>query len=199
MTQLSGEYFDAVKGGQLVFFFLDKASKNGMHITKLRLIKWLYLAERESYKEFGEPMIGDRLASLAHGPVPSGALAIIEGKRNDWRNIISIERKSKHQYVHLAPECPYLTTEDLDRFSDAEITVLESTWIQYGSWSSVALERHLHDTAVFPEWQWKKGDGTNWIELETVLTSVGFDVEQISAMVKKITTFSGVRAQQNRR
>lgn len=193
MTQLTSDCFDSVKAGQLVFFFLDKAAKRGMSVTKLRLIKWLYLAERESYKEFGEPLVGDRLASLRHGPVPSETLAVIEGKRTStWGQILYVERKNKHQYVHLATDCVYSTPDDLDRFSDAEIELLESIWAQYGSWSSVKLEGYLHDRSNFPEWDWHDGDRTNWIELETLLKSVGFRDDQIGPMVQKVVSFSYV-------
>jgi len=97
----------------------------------------------------------------------------------------------------LVPNCPYSTTDDLDRFSDAEVAFFESIWQQYGSWSSVKLEQYLHDRSAFPEWQWNGGDGANWIEMETVLNSVGFANEQIGTMIQKIVTFSTPQLMQN--
>lgn len=193
MTQLSSNSLNLKKGEQLVYFFLNKAAKKQMHITKLRLIKWIYLAERESYKEFGEPLIGDRLCSIKHGPVPSETLAIVEGKRHEiWRNVFSVERQHKHQYIRVSDGCIYSSEDDLDRFSDAEMHMLESLWNHYGKWSSNKLEKYLHDKSKFPEWKWTEGDKTNWIELETLLSSVGFSNNEIPAMVEKIVAFSSI-------
>lgn len=196
MTQLSSECLDLKKTGQLVYFFLKKASERQMHVTKLRLIKWIYLAERESYKEFGEPLINDKLCSLEHGPVPSGTLSIIEGKKeNVWKDIFSVARDgSRHQYLQLVNNCVYSSSDDLDRFSDAEVQLVESVWAEYGVWSSKRLETHLHDVSAFPEWNWKQGDKTNWIELETLLSSVGFSDEQIPQIVSNIVAFSSPQA-----
>ncbi len=194
MSQLTAKHFDVKKAGQLVFYFLKKATDMHMHVTKLRLIKWLYLAERASYEEFGEPMTGDRLGALRHGPAPSETLALIEGTsrafpKGFWDNLIQVDRKHRHQYVSLAANCHFKSIEDLDRFNDAEIDLLDHTWEKYGNWSATRLETLLHDTSRFPEWNWKEGDGTNWIDLETVLASVGFEESEIESVVKHIIAF----------
>lgn len=194
MTQLSLNHFDVKKAGQVVFYFLKKSTEKGMHVTKLRLIKWLYLAERASYEEFGEPLTGDKLGALRHGPAPSETLGLIEGTsrafpQDLWSDLIQVDRSHHHQYVSIAANCPYKSTEDLDRFSEAEIDLLEHTWKRYGKWSAKQLETHLHDTNIFPEWNWKKGDGTNWIEIETILASVGFDENVIDSVAKHIVAF----------
>lgn len=191
MTYLTINHFDVKKAGQLVFYFLKKSSETGMHVTKLRLIKWLYLAERASYEEFGEPMTGDKLGALRHGPVPSETLALIEGTSRAfpmdlWDKLIKVDRIHRHQYVTLAANCPNQSPDDLDRFSEAEADLLERTWEKYGSWSATRLERHLHDTNIFPEWNWKEGDGINWINIETILAAVGFENSVIESMVKYI-------------
>ena len=195
MSPLTDKYFDVKKAGQLVYYFLSKAGERKGNITKLRLAKWLYLAERNSYKEFGEPMIGDRLAAMRHGPATSELVAIIEGKSrkfdaNIYKDIISVVRENGHQYVKLVPECLYKSVDDLDRFSEAEIELLDSIWNEYGRWSAVKLENHLHDTKFFPEWNWKEGDGTNWIDIETILRVVGFSQDDIEPMVDNILAFS---------
>ncbi|RQV22461.1 DUF4065 domain-containing protein [Burkholderia cenocepacia] len=194
MTQLTIDYFDVKKAGQLVFYFLHQAETSGKNITKLRLAKWLYLAERASYQEFGEPMLGDRLAAMKHGPAPSEVVAILEGKsrsfpRDIFDDIITVSRPKGHQYVSLAEDCIYSSTDDLDRFSDAEIELLDSIWKEYGNWSAVRLENYLHDTKEFPEWNWKEGDKTNWIELENLLSIVGFPDDEIGLLIERILAF----------
>ena len=195
MTQLTLNHFDVTKAGQLVFYFLQKAAEQGMHVTKLRLIKWLYLAERAAYGEFGEPLTGDKLGALRHGPAPSETLALIEGNSRNfakdlWATIIQIDRNHRHQYVSLAANCAYKSSDDLDRFSQAEIDLLEQTWSKYHAWSATRLETHLHDTRIFPEWNWQEGDGTNWIDVETILASVGFEDGAIPAVTQHIVAFA---------
>ena len=199
MTQLTLEYFDVKKAGQLVYYFLHKAGTRQQHTTKLRLAKWLYLAERYSYEEFGSPMVGDRLGAMEHGPATSELVAIIEKKSRNFdgkifEKIISINKVNKHQYVELVENCLYSSIDELDRFSQAEIDLLDTIWEKYGSWSAVKLENHLHDTTLFPEWNWKPGDGTNWIELEAILTFVGFHTADIGLMVENILAFSAIDA-----
>lgn len=194
MTQLTLRHFDAKKAEQLIFFFLKKAEASQKNITKLRLIKWLYLAERGSYQEFGSPLTGDRLGALRHGPAPSETLALIEGKsRNFATNLLSqtitVEKNPRHQYVHISKTCRYNSLDDLDRFSEAEMELLESIWQEYGEWSARDLETHLHNTNIYPEWTWKRGDGTNWIELENLLQYVGFPSEEVESITNGIVAF----------
>ncbi len=194
MSQLNINHFDVKKAGQLVFFFMKKSTLGRMNVTKLRLIKWLYLAERASYEKFGEPMLGDRLGALQHGPVTSETLALIEGKSrsfppNFWGDLITVDGGHRHQYVHLASNCKYQSLDDLDRFSESEIELLEGIWNKYGHWSATRLEKYLHNTAYFPEWTWKKGEGTKWIAIEDILKYVGFEEESIEAQTKQILAF----------
>lgn len=194
MTQLTLRHFDIKKAEQLVFFFLKKATLSRKNITKLRLIKWLYLAERASYEEFGSPLTGDRLGALKHGPAQSETLALIEGtsrnfSNNSFSRTITVKKDVKHQYVHIASTCPYNSFDDLDCFSEAEIELLESIWENYGEWSAKDLETRLHDTNLYPEWTWKKGDTTNWIELEDLLLYVGFNPDEIESATSGIVAF----------
>jgi uncharacterized phage-associated protein len=194
MTQLSADYFDVIKAGQLVFYFLHRSAANGKNIPKLRLVKWLYLAERASYQHFGEPMIGDRLSARQHGPAPSEVVSILDGQscafsRDIFDRIVTVTHVKGHQYFSVAPNCAYRSTDDLDRFSDAEIELLNRIWNDYGNRSTCQLKKHLHDTSPFPEWNWQQGDCTNWIELEDLLRIVGYPDDEIEPLVQKILAF----------
>jgi len=60
--------FDEQRTAQAAAFFLHKA---GGQMSKVKLMKLLYLAERESYRRYGEPISGDTLLSTPGGPVLS--------------------------------------------------------------------------------------------------------------------------------
>ena len=54
----------------------------------LKLMKLLYLAERRSFELYSEPIIGDRLVSMPHGPVLSFTFnhmnGQLESKPDGW-------------------------------------------------------------------------------------------------------------------
>src|SRR6266487_2727273 len=60
--------FNEKKAAQVAAFFLHRARGE---LEILKLMKLMYLAERASYKKFGEPLIGDKLVSMDNGPVLS--------------------------------------------------------------------------------------------------------------------------------
>jgi uncharacterized phage-associated protein len=47
--------------------------------SKLRILKLLYIAARESIHDIGHPLIGSRVVALEHGPVHSRVLDLING------------------------------------------------------------------------------------------------------------------------
>ena len=68
--------FNEQKAAQAAAYFLFRSGKP---LSVLKLMKLLYLAERRSFQKFGEPMIGDVLVSMDHGPVLSRTYNHIKG------------------------------------------------------------------------------------------------------------------------
>jgi uncharacterized phage-associated protein len=60
--------FEPKKADQVAAFFAIRA--NGK-ISKLRLVKLIYLADREFAARYDEPMLFDRLVSMPFGPANS--------------------------------------------------------------------------------------------------------------------------------
>ena len=57
----------------------------------MRLIKLLYIADRESLKETGRPITGDSVVAMERGPVLSHVLGLIKGQSfnsPDWEKFI---------------------------------------------------------------------------------------------------------------
>ncbi len=192
MTQVSLSGFDEAKAAQVAFFFLSKAKESGKHITKLRFIKWVYLAERLAYQKLGEPLVGDRMCSMRHGPVLSNILYIIEnpqkakGVQGYWDSVVNIEKIHTRQYLSISNQCSFKKTDDLRALSDAQIDLLETVWKKYGKMNSKELETILHNSEIFPEWQWNEGDGSNPIELESLFSILGYTENQTNALIQNI-------------
>jgi uncharacterized phage-associated protein len=53
-------------------------------MSYLRVLKVLYLADRESLKETGRPITGDRVVAMEHGPVLSSVYDLIKGEHLGW-------------------------------------------------------------------------------------------------------------------
>ena len=53
-------------------------------MSYLRMLKLLYLADRECLQETGRPITGDRVVAMEHGPVLSSVYDLILGKHIGW-------------------------------------------------------------------------------------------------------------------
>jgi hypothetical protein len=51
----------------------------GKRASRLRLLKLLYIADRESIRRTGAPILGSRLVGMQHGPLHSEILDLING------------------------------------------------------------------------------------------------------------------------
>ena len=74
-----------------VTFYLEKAIQAtglllrlaGGRASKMRVLKLLYIAERESLKASGRPICGGRLVAMDYGPLNSQILSAIQGDAQD--------------------------------------------------------------------------------------------------------------------
>jgi uncharacterized phage-associated protein len=132
-TALAG--YDTRKAAQIAAFFASKQPG----VEKLKLIKLIYLSERESLTRFGLPMIFDELYSLKDGPICSAALNAINGEMDAdyWSQFVSL----KDRYV--SPVRTF-SRDDFDEVSDAEVDVLEDLWKQFGQMTASQIRNWTH-------------------------------------------------------
>src|SRR4051812_29125235 len=118
----------------------------GGRMEYLKLIKLLYLSERESLVALGSPLTHDACWSLPYGPILSATL--------DRVNQQQLYRGG-YWDRHIAPKDHYsvaLRTADVpnDQLSAAEEEVIDRVYARYGhlpQWDLVALTHRL------PEWE----------------------------------------------
>lgn len=125
--------------------FLIKRHNGEMNYMKL--IKLLYLADREALLTLGRPITYDRYVSMDQGPVLSHTLNKINegdppGIPSTWSRHIS----APHNYA-------VRLIMDLEpwELSDAEIDILSNIYRQYGHMDKWELVGMLHE--ILPEWQ----------------------------------------------
>ena len=163
-------------------YFLDRARTR---IKYLKLMKLLYLADRESMKRHGHPISGDRYVSIDHGPVLSNTLNLINGavkfQEHGWDHWIA----DKADYaVSLKRK---VSREALDELSDADIDVLHNVFAKFGKVNQWDLVKYMH--RYCREWENPNGSSIP-ISYEEVFRALG----RTPAEAKKL----GARVEQQR-
>jgi uncharacterized phage-associated protein len=159
MTIPSG--YNVRKAAQVTAFF---AKKQGGTIDVLKVVKLLYLADREFMSRYDFPILFDCLVSMPHGPVSSMTYNYINGmdeQRDEWDEFVVARADNK-----IGMARPNMKFEDLDELSEAESHVLETVWDQFGRMSSWDLRNYTHKHC--PEWEDPRGS-SNPIPYERVL------------------------------
>jgi uncharacterized phage-associated protein len=132
--------FNERKATEAAAFLLKRRSGT---MSYLKLIKLLYLADREALLRWGRPISTDRYVSMDKGPVLSRVRDLITEESQEpsfWVATIS----EPHQFkVSLIKEI------ELEELSDAETELLEEIFNRYGALGRWELVELTHD---LPEW-----------------------------------------------
>lgn len=159
--------FDETKLAQAAAYLVSK--RNG-RMSHLKLIKLLYLADREALRRFESPITGDNYVAMPHGPVLSRTLDLMNGfvqsNPEGWAGWLSDVQN--HEVNTNRP----VNREVLDHLSDAEVSVLDDIFARYGHMNRWALRDLTHDPEQVPEWHDPKGTSRP-IHLGRVLEAVG--------------------------
>jgi uncharacterized phage-associated protein len=159
------------KVAQIAAFFLSKAAE--ARLPLLKLMKLLYLADREAIREYGDPMSNDFAVAMPHGPVLSMTFDLINGctqsSPGGWSDYIS--DRENHDVSLMRP----VNISELDELSLAECDILERIWTQYGGMNKWALRDWTHNNC--PEWQDPQGS-SHPIPVARIASAVGYTKEQ---------------------
>ena len=144
--------------------------KEGGKINVLKVIKLVYLADRESVRRRGHPILDESRFSMPHGPVNSLTLDYLNGSYRDdggWSQFLTDRANNE---VGLANGD--ITYEMLDELSQREADILENTWAEFGNMDGFDLADWTHDN--IPEWEDPNGSSRQ-IPLERMISAVGLD------------------------
>jgi uncharacterized phage-associated protein len=175
--------FNERRAAESAAFLLHQA---GGTLPLIKLIKLLYLAERLSFQRYGEALTGDRLVSMAHGPVLSqtynhinGAVPSAEGGWDTW-----ISDRAGHVVALRDPSMIRTPEQDLLTLSDSDLEVLGDTWAQFGHWKKFDLVDYTHNNC--PEWEDPDGSSKP-IAYPKLFEALGYAPEQITALVSRLS------------
>lgn len=167
---------------QVAAFFLHSA---GGELPVIKLVKLMYLAERLSLERYGEPLTGDRLVSMDHGPVLSITYnhlnGSLESTKDGWDSWVA-DREG--HMVSLADPSKIRTPEqDLLHLSETDLEVLRDVWERFGYWDRWKLRDYTHDSC--PEWQNPNGSSSP-IEYQRLFEALHFPPEKSALLVSRL-------------
>ncbi|MBD3792502.1 MAG: SocA family protein [Campylobacterales bacterium] len=159
-------------------------SFSGGKIEKLKLIKIIYLTERQHLADYEEPILWDEFFSLPHGPTASAALNCIDGVLFPelTQNYFALHRKRDVCAVSQFSEI------DCEFLSDAEIGSAKLVWERHKTKTASQLRNYTHKEC--PEY-FELEHGRRSISYQDVLSAVGVsDPEEIA---EEILSFRQLR------
>jgi len=176
-------YLNEQKATAMAAYFLQKA---GGEMEYIKLIKLLYIADREALKRWGRPLTGDAYYSLPHGPIVSRIKDFITDDpelsgAKVWKDFI--ETEPQKYSVRLKREVPW------NSLADAEVELLEEIFKKYGrltKWEIVEL------THRFSEWKDPGGSALE-ITYEDILRAVG-RADEAEELAKEIEDHNFAKA-----
>ena len=175
--------FDEAKATQAAAYFL-KLRGGQMHYIKL--IKLLYLTDREALLRWGNSVTTDHHVSMDNGPVVSTILNLITADKDKpvWGRYISAPL-GDYEVKLLVDAVP------TDKLSQAEEKLMQELFERYGHWNRWDLiNKVMHK---LPEWRCPNGSSSP-ISLRDILAGAGEDEEYIRAVVKEFHAMNTAEA-----
>lgn len=144
----------------------------------MRLLKLLYIADREALKETGRTISGDPILAMERGPVLTKILGLIKGtakQSGEWAQFI----RTKHYHINLVFD-PGVSK--MSRFEVAKLKEVSHRYCDKDEWEMVLITHEL------PEW--KKNDpgkSSKPIPFEDLVEAVGLSghEEELSKVFKQ--------------
>lgn len=158
------------------------ASKSGGAINLLKLMKLMYLADRESIARHGLPISFDRYVSMGQGPVLSRTLDLINGNIDgfggaQWQEWIG-DREN-----FLVTKVRLFERSDLDQLSDADLEILDEIWKKFGKLDQWTLRDYTHKHCS----EWKDPDHSSIpIEDKEIFIALGYDESEAVELADEI-------------
>ncbi|MCY4011987.1 MAG: DUF433 domain-containing protein [Gammaproteobacteria bacterium] len=133
------------QAAQMAVAFIRKANAP---IGKLRLVKLMYLAEREAMLRYLLPIVEDDVCAMQRGMALSATWRLARGARSpmptgDWGgHIVQTDRGLSVRKG--------VSVQSLDGLSDDDLHVIQQVWDDYGAMSQDELVHDVHHK--LPEW-----------------------------------------------
>lgn len=170
-----GSQLNEAKTAQAAALFLYCG---GGRMSYMKLIKLMYLADREALLRWGRPITGDTYFSMDHGPVLSEVLDLITDGGSPQKPHVWSEYISEPNGFDVA-----LRNNSTDELSRAEEELIREIFDRYGNMNKWDLVAHLHE--ILPEWTDPKGSAIP-IRRADILRAAGKTERDIAAIESEL-------------
>lgn len=166
-------------------------AKDGGSMNYTKMLKILYIIDRESMRNRGFPLTYDTYVSMTHGPVLSKTYDEIKSTTVDgsdiscgWNSNLHRSNTSKYDvsWVGDAPSIGLLSASDL--------SIADKVWEEFGGFNHWQLIDIVHE---FEEWE-DPGETSVPISYERILVNVGYDEEEAEEISTEISEASSMEA-----
>jgi uncharacterized phage-associated protein len=151
-----------------------------------RLLKLLYIADRESIRRNGRPIIGGRLIAMERGPLHSAGFDLVQGKGSEialWSQFFSVEKF----------DLAMIEEPGNDDLSGREIDLLNDVRMQHELDDDWAVGQKTHEYGEFIKHKPSPGK-SNTIPFEDVLEAIGLsgECDSIAKAAKEKAAFDQI-------
>lgn len=151
-------------------------SKRDTPMSYMKILKLLYLADRESMARFAESISGDDAVSMKHGPVLSKTYDLIKNNSSpDWCEWI---KKEPDHDISLKKR--NFTREDLEELRDIDLKILDQVFDNYQHLDRFQMVNYLHENC--PEWQ-NPGKTSKPIRPESIFKALKKTDEEVQCFI----------------
>lgn len=167
---------------QLTNYLLKKYD---FSLNYTKLIKELYLADRECIKRTGWSISDDVYKNLPYGPVLVNLYTLIQGKHPDlrmqskWDSNFLTDSKELKAKVSIIPD---------GELSQMEKNIIDEIDQTYHAYSYSKMIDVVHNKNICPEWKDPHGSSSP-LKKEDIMRSIGFDEDSIEHFAEEERTY----------
>lgn len=155
--------FDPIKAAQASAVLLK--TEPARRMSRLRLLKLLYIADRECLKERKRPITGDRPVAMDHGPVLSHTYDLLKGK--------DVGSPAWDRYLHtVGRDVELVEDPGVGKLSRYEIERLQEVANRFRDWNDWKVADYTHEFPEYKRNEPPKGS-RNPIPVDHVLEAIG--------------------------
>jgi uncharacterized phage-associated protein len=167
--------FDPTKVAQAAALLMRREAEPRM--SRLRLLKLLYVADRELLQERCRPLTGDNAVAMENGPVLMATYDLIKGI-DDRRQIWAAFFRNEGRDIHL------ITDPGVGKLSRKEIQKLEEVSARFIDCDDWALAEYTH---AYPEWLKNKpsAGNSNPISIDDLLDATGLSAHKAELLANE--------------
>ena len=163
--------------------YILKKYKYRLNYTKL--MKLLYLADKEALKESNRSISGDSYVCMKSGPVLSGLYDLIKGKHSDTGAQLAWNTRYSTDGYDLTANFDRLPEKKLSPF---EKRVMDKIDAKFHRKPYDYMINYVHNPDMCPEWK-DPGYTSVPLKVEDILKSVGRTDEEIAWVMADETVF----------